>query len=161
VKGKYDEDGSCWQSTKEKMRACDDECEQAMEELIEAEGPNTCDGVSDTGTDTGGGGGACPLQAGNYGSEWSIDEDSCGLDNYLPTGIEVSCSGSRMSVLVDLIGIPVECSTSGRNFDCVEENGSFYIALTGTASGDGTTANAAFALQVECSSFADVYLYLD
>jgi hypothetical protein len=54
VEGVYGKDGSCWQSTREKMQDCDAECLEAYETLIEAEG--TCE-PQDT-DDTGATGGA-------------------------------------------------------------------------------------------------------
>lgn len=160
VKGKYDEDGSCWQSTREKMQDCDAECETAYNDLIESEGSGVCDSPEDTGDTGGGGGGGCALDAGSYGSEWSIYEYTCGLEGYLPTNIEVECSGQNMTITVDLLGIPLPCTSDGRDFTC-EQSGDFYVGIGGRASSDGTSADSTMQVDAGCYSLADVYLYKD
>lgn len=158
VKGKYGEDGSCWQSTKDKMQECDAECEEAYEELIDEEGSGVCESEDDTG-DTGGGGG-CPLEAGSYGSEWSVYEDTCSIEDYLPTGIEVSCSNDVMSITIELLGTTLPCETAGREFAC-EISGDYYVGISGTASSNKSTAETRLLLDAGCYTEADVYLYQD
>lgn len=160
VKGKYGEDGSCWQSTKEKMQDCDAECEEAYEALIDEEGSGVCESEDDTGDTGGGGGGGCPLEAGSYGSEWSVYEDTCNIEDYLPTVILVECSGQEMTITMELLGIPLPCTSDGRDFTC-EQSGDFYVGVAGRASSDGTSADTSVQLDAGCYTLADVYLYKD
>lgn len=161
VEGKYGEDGSCWQSTREKMQDCDAECESAYDDLIEAEGSGVCDAGEHTGdTGGGGGGGGCPLDAGSYGSEWQVYEDTCDIENWLPTPILVECSGQEMTITMELLGIPLPCTSDGRDFTC-EESGDFYVGVAGRASSDGTSADTTVQVDAGCYTLADVYLYKD
>lgn len=160
VKGKYGESGSCWESTREKMQDCDAECETAYNDLIESEGSGVCDSPEDTGDTGGGGGGGCALDAGNYGSEWQVYEDSCAIGDYLPTNIVVECSGQNMTITMELLGIPLPCTSDGRDFTC-EESGDFYVGIAGRASSDGTSADTSVQLDAGCYTLADVYLYKD
>jgi hypothetical protein len=166
IKDKYGEDGSCWQSTKEKMRECDGVCEDRMDALIEDEGADVCEGVLDTGKDTGddtgtdtGSSGSCPLQAGSYGSEWAFYEDTCGISEYPLGTITVACSGSKMTMTMDAFGASMACSTSGRSFTC-EQSGDYYIGVSGTAASNGRSASGTFLIEGPCYAEAEVYLSL-
>ena len=154
VRGKYDEDGSCWQSTREEMESCDAECEEDMAALIDEEGSDVCESGGDTGTNTG----DCPLQEGIYGSDWSILEDTCDLEQYLPTPVEVSCEGGEMTLTVEIIPVPLACSTRGQSFECTYE-ADFYIVFAGMASSRGTSADGVFEVDYGCYSYAEVQLY--
>lgn len=140
------------------MQECDAECEEAYEELIDEEGSDACETEDDTGDTGGGGGGGCPLEAGSYSSEWSVYEDTCEIDNYLPTEITVACSNDVMSITIALLGITIPCETDGREFAC-EISSDFVVAITGTASSDKSSAETWFLLDAGCYTETEVYVY--
>jgi hypothetical protein len=150
-KDQYGEEGDCW-DTKESQYACDDDCEEWLEELQDENPrePACADGsgddTDDTDRDTGGGGGGtdCALQEGWWTFDFFLELDEC-LDggNELWVEAEVAnCDGGSFELeMGDLLpGYPLACTSSGRDFSCWLDSAVVAVA-SGYASADGESAD--------------------
>ena len=155
VKGEYSEEGSCWETTESVMQRCDDECEEALNELIEAEGEDVCDGAIDTGGDTGSSG-DCVLDAGYWLFQFSFLEDGC---NFSGLGEDwyanVTCDGADMSLEFDFLSIALSCEGSGSSYACLYESGGTLLVVEGTVSNGGASSSGTLMVEGECTTFAE------
>lgn len=154
---KYGEDGSCWQSTQEKMSTCDGECEDGIAALEDEYGV-TCES---TGGDTGGGdtgsSGACPLDDGEWGFTLDYLDDECGLEaGYAnPWYGAVTCQGDAFELTFDNLGVPLVCTYSGRDFDCSLDQSGASVIFSGRATAEGDSATGSFGFDLGCGANGD------
>lgn len=157
VKDEYGAQGSCWETTESVMQGCDDACEEALNELIEAEGEDVCAGAIDTGSDTGSSG-TCTLDAGYWLFRFGFVLDECGLaqagENWYAT---VECDGGDMSIEFDALTVALSCEGSGSSYTCQYEGGGNTLMLAGNATNGGASSGGQLEVTVsgECSTFAE------
>ena len=152
----YGENGSCWQTTKAAMEACDQECDSALSDLEAEYGPG-CDGTdtgttdtSDTGTTDTGVNTDCAILDGYWGFNFDYSNDECGFAAYgNPWYATSTCYGEgSFDLAFDSLGIAIPCSSSGSAFTCELNTGGAVLFVDGASSSKKSAATGEFSFDL-------------
>ena len=175
VKGKYGEDGSCWDNESD-MHDCDDACESKLSALQEdhpnepacadgagdadtdVDADTDADADSDTDTDTDADTDGCALASGEWVFPMELTTNTCDDSDFVDFTGGVNCtnpSTGAFDVSFDTLGgYAIPCESSGTSFYCVTED-PFYVEFYGESYEAGTAAYAYLTFSYECTIEAE------